>query len=245
LGAASLNSTVYAIAISGTDVYVSGNFTNADGIANADYIAKWDGSVWSALGEGLNARCNSIALYGDDVYCGGTFTTAGGRASLGIAAFLRTLESVLVYLEVTEQALQDSIVTQTNPDIPVFIDKTAFTPAIAGSTVAGVGTYVSQLGIYSKIGNCIFLAIEFNWTAHTGTGDMLITGLPFTSTTSIVQYIPVHWNSVTLLAVGNKILSRFPGLSTTVTLQEIGSGAATNLPLDTGGYMRLSGFYFI
>ncbi|MCL4840158.1 MAG: hypothetical protein KJ058_19590, partial [Thermoanaerobaculia bacterium] len=45
-----LNDTVYAIAINGTDVYVGGAFTNANGIASADYIAKWDGANWSALG---------------------------------------------------------------------------------------------------------------------------------------------------------------------------------------------------
>jgi hypothetical protein len=32
------------------DVYIGGSFENAAGIDNADYIAKWDGTNWSALG---------------------------------------------------------------------------------------------------------------------------------------------------------------------------------------------------
>ena len=43
---------VYAIAISGTDIYVGGSFTEAGNIY-ASNIAKWDGVNWSPLGAGL------------------------------------------------------------------------------------------------------------------------------------------------------------------------------------------------
>jgi len=32
------------------DLYAGGTFTNVEGLASADYIAKWDGASWSALG---------------------------------------------------------------------------------------------------------------------------------------------------------------------------------------------------
>jgi len=71
--------SVYAIAISGTDVYVGGDFLNAGGDANADKIAKWNGSAWSALGgTPLNGTVTTIAINGTDVYVGGFFTNAGG-----------------------------------------------------------------------------------------------------------------------------------------------------------------------
>ena len=41
---------VSAVAVSGTTVYIGGGFTNVAGIATADYVAKWNGSTWSALG---------------------------------------------------------------------------------------------------------------------------------------------------------------------------------------------------
>ena len=50
----SLSGQVNAIAISGTDVYVGGAFTNVNNggtsLPEADYVAKWDGTNWSALG---------------------------------------------------------------------------------------------------------------------------------------------------------------------------------------------------
>ncbi len=47
--------TVYALAVSGTNLYAGGWFTTAGGVP-ANYIAKWDGSAWSALGSGMEQR---------------------------------------------------------------------------------------------------------------------------------------------------------------------------------------------
>jgi hypothetical protein len=54
-----------------------------------------------------------------------------------------------------------------------------FTPAVEGTTTAGTGTYNSRLGRYVKIGKVAFIQIWINMTSHTGTGNMIITGLPF------------------------------------------------------------------
>ena len=62
------------------DLYVGGKFTNIAGIANADYIAKWNGSNWSSIGTGTNAPVECLAINPDNGYLfiGGTFTLAGG-----------------------------------------------------------------------------------------------------------------------------------------------------------------------
>jgi hypothetical protein len=72
------NSSVFAIAVSGTNVYVGGDFDRAGNVA-ANRIAKWDSHThkWSALGSGVNSRVLAIAASGDDVYAGGNFTRAG------------------------------------------------------------------------------------------------------------------------------------------------------------------------
>lgn len=69
---------VQAIAVSGTDVYVGGDFLDAGGISDADYIARWDGTTWHSLGTGLNGTVSSIAVSGSRVYVGGEFLDAGG-----------------------------------------------------------------------------------------------------------------------------------------------------------------------
>jgi hypothetical protein len=57
-------------------------FTNAGGDANADRIAKWNGSSWSALGSGIsNGQVNSLAFNGSILYVGGSFTDAGGNVN--------------------------------------------------------------------------------------------------------------------------------------------------------------------
>lgn len=75
---------VYTICVArdGT-VYAGGNFTDAAG-SGADYIAKWDGASWTAVGSttALNSYVNEI-IEGPDgtIYVGGNFTNAGGVAA--------------------------------------------------------------------------------------------------------------------------------------------------------------------
>ncbi|MEO6349144.1 MAG: hypothetical protein ABIP53_00650, partial [Candidatus Limnocylindrales bacterium] len=81
-----LNGDVKAIAVAGPDVYVGGSFTNAGGIPEADYVARWDGSLWSALGSNgpgvgaIGGSVNAIVVDGVDVYVGGGFTNVAGIA---------------------------------------------------------------------------------------------------------------------------------------------------------------------
>jgi len=67
--------------VSGTDLYVGGLFEDAGGVANADKIAKWNGTSWSALGTGLNDYADAIVISGTDVWVAGNFTTASGVAN--------------------------------------------------------------------------------------------------------------------------------------------------------------------
>jgi hypothetical protein len=72
-----VNGSVYAIAISGSNVYVGGAFTQAGGV-NAAHVALWNGG-WSALGNGLDSYVNTLTIVGTKIYAGGAFT---GRIAL-------------------------------------------------------------------------------------------------------------------------------------------------------------------
>ncbi len=79
-----LSGGVEAIAVSGSDVYI-GVPTIAIGGDTANFIIKWNGRGWSALGSGLNGGVTAIATNGSDVYVGGSFTLAGGVPANHIA----------------------------------------------------------------------------------------------------------------------------------------------------------------
>jgi hypothetical protein len=81
------------IVLSGGDVYIGGCFTMAGG-ANANNIAKWNGSSWSALGSGLSNVAPTIATSGSNVYVGGQFRMAGGKPSY---FFGRWNSSITIY----------------------------------------------------------------------------------------------------------------------------------------------------
>ena len=70
---------VNALVVDGDgNLYAGGQFTAANsGVAN--YIARWDGTRWNALGAGMNSLVFALALDAEDnLYAGGYFTTAGG-----------------------------------------------------------------------------------------------------------------------------------------------------------------------
>jgi hypothetical protein len=82
-----LNGYVYALAVSGSDLYAGGYFSSAGGIG-ATNIAKWDGSSWSALSSGMGGNSHSVlalAVSGANLYAGGSFSTAGGIGATNIA----------------------------------------------------------------------------------------------------------------------------------------------------------------
>lgn len=74
-----VNDTVFALATSGTDLYVGGQFhemRDDNGTTEVDFIAKWNGDTWESLEDGVNERVWAITKNGSDIYVGGWFTEA-------------------------------------------------------------------------------------------------------------------------------------------------------------------------
>jgi hypothetical protein len=122
-----------------------------------------------------------------------------------------------------------------------------FTPTVSGATTAGTGTYTARNGRYTKIGNVVYFVIDYILSAHTGTGDTLITGLPFTSGSAYYCNIVVTAQNLSLTAlyyIGGSIIANG---DTKIYFQQmpVGGGSAIGIPIDPVCDVRLSGFYFV
>lgn len=121
-----------------------------------------------------------------------------------------------------------------------------FTPTIIGTTTAGTGTYSSQVGRYTKIGNRVYFTAFVNWTAHTGTGNMKVGALPFTSNTTSNNFNAVAvWNANIALTASNVLTAYVDVNGTTVNLQQypVGGGANAAVPIDTSANIIVTGHY--
>jgi hypothetical protein len=84
-----LDAYVRGLTSNGTDVFVGTEGSDVGGIAQADHVAKWNGSAWSALGSNtagtdgwFPAATNiyGLASAGSNVFATGTFQNADGDA---------------------------------------------------------------------------------------------------------------------------------------------------------------------
>jgi hypothetical protein len=73
------SNTVNALAFDQSgNLYATGDFTQMGGVANTAYIAKWNGTSWSAVSTGLGGVGLALAVApGGDLYIGGSFTNLG------------------------------------------------------------------------------------------------------------------------------------------------------------------------
>ena len=88
---------VYALAVSGNDVYVGGFFSQAgtgSGAVFANNVARYNpnSGTWDNLGGGVSfggfgGQVNALAVSGNDVYVGGFFDQAGSVSANNVARF--------------------------------------------------------------------------------------------------------------------------------------------------------------
>ncbi len=96
-GGGAVDDYVRSITSNGTDVFIGTDSVDVAGIAQADHVARWNGSAWSAVGANSagtdgwlpkTAFIYAIAAKGSEVVATGSFQNAGGDPTAdNIAAF--------------------------------------------------------------------------------------------------------------------------------------------------------------
>jgi len=123
----------------------------------------------------------------------------------------------------------------------------AFTPTVLGSTTAGTANYVVQVGRYTKIGNRVFISGRIQYNSLTGTGNLLVGGLPFT-----VANVSQNYSGITLADVGNLALTagNIPFANTVINAAQFefsqtptGGGTSTNVPVDAAASFMFAAHY--
>ena len=118
-----------------------------------------------------------------------------------------------------------------------------FTPTIVPDGTAGVGTYTEQVGQFTRIGKRVDFTLRVTWTAHTGSGNMRVAGLPFASK-SISGYAPSCSIYPVNLTYSGTLAAIVNTGASTIELRSASSGAgATPVALDTSGTLTISGSY--
>ena len=123
-----------------------------------------------------------------------------------------------------------------------------FTPAVRGSTTAGVGTYSVQKGNYTKVGDRVFYDIWLVWSAHTGSGNTRISfgDLPYTPNTNYQPGITIMHSTYTLGA-NSWVQGYIEGSTGLIVISQntTGGGTNTGLTLDTSATLIVSGSFVV
>jgi hypothetical protein len=117
----------------------------------------------------------------------------------------------------------------------------SFTPVLAGTTLAGTGVYTTQTGTYTKIGRLVYAKIALTWTAHTGTGNMNITGLPFTPASGGIGRSAGSMAISNITYGGTHLFAEIGDSSTNVVPTQTTTGATSSrIPMDVTGTIIIS-----
>jgi hypothetical protein len=127
--------------------------------------------------------------------------------------------------------------------------ESAFTPTIEGGTTAGTGTYTTQVGRFTKVGNLVTVQIILSWTAHTGTGNISVANLPYTSSsvTALVGSATIGYVDGLALTAGHTPLAYIQNNSSKIQLLQTpsGGGAIALVPMDTAATIVITATYMV
>jgi hypothetical protein len=119
-----------------------------------------------------------------------------------------------------------------------------FTPTVAGATTTGSATYSQQEGYYVKIGGFVRVYGRIAFTSATGTGRLLLTGLPFANVGGDGPADNGYWN-YGIVAAGYTVSPLLPAGTSRIDYYQYASdgGSTTQLTITGGGNFTFGASY--
>ncbi len=249
---------VGALATFQGDLIASGSFTSMGGVANTQYLARFNRSAgaWEPMGGGIgagisNAFGTSFAEFGGDLYVGGFFAETVGVPgtksiarwdgtdfhSLGTGWGFETVNAVWSLLATDAIGGQnrlyigggfDAIAGQPAGCIASW-DGTTLTPLASSMTLVGINPLVTCMAVFDD---------------EQGGGPQLYIGGRFSAVNGVPANMIARWNGSTWSAVGTNLAPRNAAAEIDAMLvHDDGTGAAlyvggTNLRLNGDGINR-------
>jgi hypothetical protein len=219
----------------------------------ANDVGMWRGSPNQILGgNSLNLGCRDNIVFAVGAADLGSQTErlridSSGRLLVGTSTANTSGAKLQTSDGLTFPATQ---VASADPNTLDDYEEGTWTPTIAGSGTAGTVTYVARAGQYTKIGNTVQAHVYVDWNSGaSGTGDLRITGLPFTNGNPNNVYCSCAIgaaNNITLTASNYMQAHVAPSTAyVTIAQSPVGGGASTNVSWDAAGYIILTAIYVI
>lgn len=228
-------SCVYALEIfddgTGPAIYAAGIFSALD------RVAKWDGTQWLPLGEGVNPDSNDLAVFDDGngpaLYITGSFVTAGGQPANHIARWDGENWSPLGD-GLNGQGLGLTVFDDGNG--PALYVTGVFTEA-GGQTVNHIARWDGEN--WSALGTGVNNAATKSAVFDDGTGPALYVGGTFTtaggvSVAQLARWDGENWSDVsngtggTVLGVDTVDLGEGDALYVSGIFSSVGGGVSAN-----------------
>lgn len=204
----SLPGKAYAIAVSGSNVYVGGNFDKA-GSVTTNNIARYDGANWNALGTGLSqfSIVSAITIDGTNIYAAGNLSSTAGASPVAlknIALFNGTTWSAV------SNGLHDAATNSGSVYAAAFTGGSLYT---GGSFSRSNTTALSNIARYSSsswsawhpgaLANLKGVSGKINAIAIDGTNVYI--GGQFNTVYNIIANNLARWNGTTWSSVGSGV----------------------------------------
>ncbi len=121
-----------------------------------------------------------------------------------------------------------------------------FTPTVQGTTTAGTATYDFRIARYTRIGRMVQIEIAMQWNSGTGTGNLIIAGLPFTVAANYASLTIGRTDSLALTA-GNIATAYADASTSNISLRQYptGGGAESAVPYDAAALLFIAGCYSV
>ena len=118
----------------------------------------------------------------------------------------------------------------------------SFTPTIKGATTPGTAVYTVQSGVAVLTGAQVHVAIELAWSGHTGTGALLIDGIP--SSLAPVSFTPKRMGQVIVAGFATtfaQVYANFSGAASQLRIiQTSAAGTESLLGVPASGELTVS-----